>query len=266
MKWKGETADGAAVAGTAQIPNLSEENDIDEVEFEVELTSERTAARDKVKELLRKKGVAPVRDQLSKWLSALKTEYSGNLIKPTGASAAAPAPAPAKPAGVKLATTATVTNAAGPVSGAVAGAGAASGPGACKDLKLSDTFKCRAQDLYVALTDEGRVRAYTQSEAKVDATLGGAFALFSGGVTGVFTDLVPYERIGQAWRMAAWPAGHHSSVTLVLVDLGDECRLDLTQTGIPEAAFESVQLGWRTHQWARMKAVLGFGDGLGFSL
>jgi hypothetical protein len=46
-KWKGETADGTAVLGTLTIPNLSEENSMDEIDVEVDLTSDRTPARDK---------------------------------------------------------------------------------------------------------------------------------------------------------------------------------------------------------------------------
>lgn len=68
LKWKGETADGTAVQGTIDIPNLSEENEMDEIEVNVQLTSDRTAARDKVKDLLRTKGKLAIQDQLGKWL------------------------------------------------------------------------------------------------------------------------------------------------------------------------------------------------------
>lgn len=276
LKWKGEAADGSAAAGTASIPNLSEENDMDEIEFEVALTSDRTPEREKVKELLRKQGLKPLQALLKQWLTALRDDYCGNLIKPTKASsassigegtsaaaaaatpattsaaaAAAPAAAPAAPVGVKIASSLP------PVAKAP--------DAAYKDLKLSDKFKCRAQDLFAALTDEARVRAYTQSPASVDPKVGGAFSLFSGNVTGVFKDVKPYELLTQAWRMKTWAENHHSEVTLKILDLGDECKLELTQTGIPAADYESVKVGWRAHQWDRMKGILGFGSGLGMS-
>jgi len=76
---------------------------------------------------------------------------------------------------------------------------------------------------------------------------------------------VPYERVVQAWRMKHWPANHYSEVSLVIRDLGDQCRLELTQTGVPAADLESTQTGWRAHQWERMKTVLGFGSGFNLS-
>jgi len=48
LKWKGTTADGTAVTGTMSIPNLSEENDIDEIEITVAMTSDSTPERNKV--------------------------------------------------------------------------------------------------------------------------------------------------------------------------------------------------------------------------
>ena len=53
------------------------------------------------------------------------------------------------------------------------------------------------------------VRSYTRSDAKIDAKVGGAFSIFGGNVTGVIKDLVPHQRIVQAWRFNSWDEGKH---------------------------------------------------------
>ena len=122
----------------------------------------------------------------------------------------------------------------------------------------------QAADLFAAICTEDKVRAYTQSECKIDPKVGGEFSLFSGNVTGVFQELEPGKRIKQAWRFKHWPASHFSEVTLTITELEDKCKLELRQTNVPEADKESTENGWRTHQWERMKAILGFGSGLSF--
>lgn len=255
-KWKGETADGTAVLGTLTIPNLSEENSMDEIDVEVDLTSDRTPGRDKVKQMVRSKSKPVIQDQLAKWLSAMKDEFAQGLIKPTGQKSGQTAPA--KAAGVKL------TDAAAVVATPVVGSGSA-GSVEYKTLALTDTFKCRAMDLFQAMLDESRVKAYTQSDCKIDSKVGGQFSLFSGNITGTFKELIPGERIEQAWRMKHWPDNVYSHVSLKIEQLDDECKITLAQDGIPAPDYESVKTGWRSHQWERMKAILGFGTGFGFS-
>jgi activator of HSP90 ATPase len=261
LKWKGETADGTAVNGTIDCINLSEENDDDDLEFVTKLTSDETPERRKVKELIRKKGAELFRAQLATWMVKLKKEYAISLIKPQGGGAAkkdpskAATPAPVKVAAKKFAAE----------SGADSKA-----PAPKKEeskfvtITAEDEFKCKAVDLFAAICTEEKVQAYTQSECKIDPKVGGEFSLFSGNVTGVFQELEPGKRIKQAWRFKHWPASHFSEVTLTITELEDKCKLELRQTNVPEADKESTKNGWRTHQWERMKAILGFGSGLSF--
>ena len=71
------------------IPNLSEEHtDMKDVDLEVSLTSSSNAAGLALKEYLRKgPGATRVREQLQKYVDALKCEYSKDLILPKADSA-----------------------------------------------------------------------------------------------------------------------------------------------------------------------------------
>jgi len=256
MKWKGKTADGTIVNGTLEIPNLSEEQDIEDIDVNVTLTSDNTSDRRKVKDLVRKAGADLIRDQLTKWLDQLKTQYAADLIKPTKGKAAgggAGAGAPPAKVGVKLSETVKVVPKPKPVAAPKV---------SYKTIKLTDDFKCRGEDLFKALITEDLVKAYTSSDSKVDSKVGGEFTLFGGNVSGVFKEIVPYTKITQAWRMKSWPSGHFSDVTLEIEEKKDKVVLTLTQSGVPESEVESVKGGWRSNQWARMKGILGFGSGI----
>lgn len=262
LKWKGETSDGTVVNGSLSCDNLSEENDADDLEFSVKMDSEETSERRKVKELVRKKCTELVRGQLGKWMKLLKEEYSTDLIKPARDVSGDQQKAKTTPAKVA----ATTSNSAGADKAASSVKSSDSAAKKYVTISASDEFKCRAVDLWMAIVNEDRVRAYTQSDCKIDPKVGGEFSMFSGNVTGVFQELEHPKTIKQAWRFKHWPAGHFSDVTLTISELDDKCKLELVQTNVPESDRESTQNGWRTHQWQRMKAILGFGSGISFGL
>ena len=260
----GKTTDGAAVDGTIEIPNLSEEEDIEDIEVRVALKSAESPAARKVKELVRKRGGELIRAQLAKWTDQLKQEYAADLIKPVATiDVAGGGGVTAKKTPAAAAAPAAKADAAKAKS-APAGKAAPKKAGKYVTISVADEFKCRPEELFRAICDEGQVRAYTQAEAKVDAKVGGEFSLFGGNVVGVFQELEPHKKIRQAWRFKHWPDGHFSNVTMTLTDAGGKTKLSLTQTEVPEADKGTTEQGWRTHQWDRMKAILGFGAGLSF--
>lgn len=258
LKWKGKTTSGEAVNGTICVPNLSEEQDIEDLEVQVKLTSDETSDRRKVKDLVRKAGAELIRTQIAKWLVDLKEKYAQNLILPTKAGPGKPTPTQPT-AGVKVGTAAAAAAVKKPEPEKPKAT-------AFKTIKLSDEFKCRGTELFRALVEEAQVRAYTQSDCKIDAKTGGEFSLFGGNVTGVFKELVPYETIKQAWRFKHWPAGHFSDVTLTITENADNCKLELVHSNIPESDVETTTSGWKSHQWTRMKSILGFGSAINFGL
>ena len=48
---------------------------------------------------------------------------------------------------------------------------------------------------------------FTASSAKIDPVVGGTFSLFDGHIIGRILELVPDQRIVEAWRVVDWPAG-----------------------------------------------------------
>jgi activator of HSP90 ATPase len=86
--------------------------------------------------------------------------------------------------------------------------------------------------------------------------VGGAFTLFGGYITGRHIELVPNQRIVQAWRTGAWPAGVYSIAKFELVEQGAGCKIVFDHTGFPKGEAESLASGWKAHYWEPMAKLL----------
>jgi activator of HSP90 ATPase len=92
--------------------------------------------------------------------------------------------------------------------------------------------------------------------AAISATGGGAFSLFGGRISGRFIELVPDERIVQAWRPTEWAAGVFSIVRFELQEQGAATRLVFDHTGFPKGQAEHLAAGWKGNYWEPLAKVL----------
>jgi activator of HSP90 ATPase len=92
--------------------------------------------------------------------------------------------------------------------------------------------------------------------AEISPVVGGAFVLFGGYITGRHIELVPNERIVQAWRTGAWPAGVYSIAKFELVEQGAGCNIVFDHTGFPNGEAQSLASGWKAHYWEPMAKLL----------
>jgi uncharacterized protein YndB with AHSA1/START domain len=122
--------------------------------------------------------------------------------------------------------------------------------------------------VYAALTDAGQFEKLTRlsaaaqtmvSEHKpagIDARPGGPFELFGGYVTGRFLELLPSERIVQAWRAASWPPGSYSIARFQLVEQGTGTRVVFDHGGFPAGQAEHLAEGWHVNYWEPLAKLL----------
>ena len=87
---------------------------------------------------------------------------------------------------------------------------------------------------------------------EISARVGGSFTLFGGYITGRHLEMLPDERLVQAWRAGGWPAGDYSVVSFVLHDTDEGCRLVFDHRGFPEGQGSSLAYGWHVHYWDPM--------------
>ena len=108
--------------------------------------------------------------------------------------------------------------------------------------------------IYKALTDSKEFGTITELSMKGASTdiskeIGGAFSLFGGEITGRHIELVPNERVVQAWRDLGWAPGVYSIVKFELHDTDSQTRLLLDHTGFPQGKAAHLAEGWKLHYW-----------------
>jgi activator of HSP90 ATPase len=78
---------------------------------------------------------------------------------------------------------------------------------------------------------------------------GGEFTLFGGYITGRNVELLPDERLVQAWRAGSWNPGEYSVARFALVDHGAGTKLIFDHRGFPEGQGVHLADGWHVHYW-----------------
>lgn len=104
--------------------------------------------------------------------------------------------------------------------------------------------------VYAALTDENQFRKVSNGlETQISKEPGGAFSLFGKAIAGRHIELIPGQRLVQAWRSNGWPAGHFSIARFELKEEGAQTRIVFDHTGFPKGQAEHLAGGWKQHYW-----------------
>jgi activator of HSP90 ATPase len=90
---------------------------------------------------------------------------------------------------------------------------------------------------------------FTAMSATIDPTVGGSFTLFDGHIIGRILELVPNQRIVEAWRVVDWPAGDYSIAKFELKPQGSGTHLIFEHIGFPEGLKLHLAEGWQQHYW-----------------
>ncbi|GIY10911.1 activator of 90 kDa heat shock protein ATPase homolog 1 [Caerostris extrusa] len=248
MKWVATLSKSDIfLQGTIEIDNFSEENDMEDVAINVNLTTDGPEVK-VMKNLISEEGDKIIRKLLTQYVNLLRTEFSKEVILPTKE--------------IQLNEEAkkclnTIKNVK--MYDDTCRKSSENFTGETNELQTTETFKCTAQEFYLAMTVQELIQAFTKNTCVVDSEEGGKFELFGGNVQGYFTKLVPYETIEQKWRFKTWPAGHFSEVHIDIIEKLDCTEIRFSQTGIPKDQLDNTRKGWKKFYWQSMKGILGFG-------
>jgi len=107
------------------------------------------------------------------------------------------------------------------------------------------------QQVFELLTSGSLFSSATGQPAEITDREGDSFSLFGRRVEGRQIELVPGQRVVQAWRFgaahpSAWEPGVYSTVRFTLEPAGDGTRLVIDHAGIPEEWIEHISLGYPT--------------------
>ena len=110
-------------------------------------------------------------------------------------------------------------------------------------------FKASPQRVYEALLDQKQFSEFSTMSAQIDPAVGGTFSLFNNHIIGRNLELVPNQRIVQAWRVVDWAPGVYSIARFELIPQGSGTHLIFEHTGFPENLHDHLAEGWQTHYW-----------------
>ena len=127
----------------------------------------------------------------------------------------------------------------------------------------STEFRTDAANLFQTFTDPQRIAAFTRAPPKnfTGAKPGGTFELFGGNVSGEFTELEEPTHIVQKWRLAQWPAGHYSTLS-IWFDQNDVDAVTVMRVewkGVPVGQEEPTKTNWDQYYVRSIKTTFGFG-------
>ncbi len=136
-------------------------------------------------------------------------------------------------------------------------------------IHLEPVFKASRKRVYEALTDtkqfnsvmmlSAAMKSGTAPGAKpteISREVGGAFLVFGGYITGRHIELVPNERIVQAWRTAGWNPGVYSIAKFELVEQDTGTKIVFDHTGFPKGEAEHLAAGWKANYWEPLEKFL----------
>lgn len=111
--------------------------------------------------------------------------------------------------------------------------------------------------VYAALTTADQFSALTGgAPAEIAAEDGGAFSCFGGKVAGRNIELVPNQRLVQAWRVGDWDAGVFTLVRFELSPEGAGTKVVFDQAGVPDAKKSELEGGWHAMYWEPLRKYL----------
>ena len=93
----------------------------------------------------------------------------------------------------------------------------------------------------------------------ISTELGGLFTLFGGYITGRHLEMLPNERLVQAWRAASWKPGGFSIAAFYLTAEGGKTKLNFEHRGFPNGNGVSLAQGWHSHYWQPLAKYLAQG-------
>jgi activator of HSP90 ATPase len=129
-------------------------------------------------------------------------------------------------------------------------------------------FKASRRRVYAALTDSKQFHQVTQLSAAMRSGMapgtvteigkepGQTFSLFGGYISGRQIELVPDERIVQAWRVATWSPGVYSIAKFEFADDGHGSKIVFDHSGFPKGQGEHLAAGWKANYWEPLEKYL----------
>jgi activator of HSP90 ATPase len=114
-------------------------------------------------------------------------------------------------------------------------------------------FNASPERFYQAILDAKHFAEFSGMPATIDATAGGSFSMFGGLIQGRNVEVVPNQRIVQAWRPASWDPGVYSVVRFEFKPGSTGTSLTFDHTGFRSGLYDHLDWGWKNRYWGPLK-------------
>ncbi len=120
---------------------------------------------------------------------------------------------------------------------------------------LTASIPASPEEIYRAWLDSLAHSQMTGSEASMSDQIGAEVSAWEGYISGRNIELIPSERIVQAWRTTEFEDEDEDSViTVVLEPVGDETLLTLEHSNVPDEHRSYEEGGWESNYFEPMVA------------
>lgn len=227
------------------------------LQFDIDIYAE-ASSKQPVKDLVRSEIVPQLRSRLQKLGPALIAEHGKDIQHAPGSNPSSGFSTP------KYLSSSSINKASDIKSPSTSTQSSSTGPSInVTTITDSAEFRTTAAELYQTFTDPQRLAAFTRSPPKnfTGAKPGGHFELFGGNVSGEFTELEEPTHIVQKWRLAQWPQGHYSTLS-IWFDQNDVDAVTVMRVewkGVPVGQEEPTKGNWGEYYVRSIKTTFGFG-------
>ena len=260
LLWKARSvADGETVAeGTAHLPYISDENDLDDFEIKWAMTTARSAVSDDARAKAHEAAKPVLKRVIPQFLAELLSTHSSKHGAQVGS---VPPSQPSKPAveTPNLTSPSSPSTSSSSCSGGVPLAKVSSGGIKVSCLKMNLDFAGPPGELFDCFADKRRVQVYAGSDCALEFSVGGSFSLFDGNISGKIVDIHPRQKLSMTWRISSWPKEHYSLVTITFQPSSSGTNLSVVQDNVPEGEVDRTRDGWTRFYWERISSCFGCG-------
>ncbi|USP81746.1 dehydrogenase protein [Curvularia clavata] len=253
----GKNKEGEEASGTITVPEVAHDTEEDEYVFDVDVYSD-DSSKQPVKELVRSDIVPQLRKVFAKLAPAIMAEHAKDIQHAPGTNPSSNfTPA-------KVYSSSSVNKSSSSKSEATTSQKSSTGA-VVNVTTITDSaeFRTDAANLFQTFTDPQRLAAFTRAPPKnfTGAKPGGTFELFGGNVSGEFTELEEPTHIVQKWRLAQWPAGHYSTLSIWFDqnDIDAVTVMRVEWKGVPVGQEEPTKTNWDQYYVRSIKTTFGFG-------
>uniref|UniRef100_A0A0N4Z907 Aha1_N domain-containing protein n=1 Tax=Parastrongyloides trichosuri TaxID=131310 RepID=A0A0N4Z907_PARTI len=229
--------------GYIEIPNLSDENDADEIDVQSTIET-RGPHEAEIRSIMSREGTKLIQEQCGKYIKELKEEFSKGLILPTNS---------VKPQVITSGKTTVIDKKA--FQNTIVESKKEekkeevyTGPIDTTTFETKESFKVPVDVLFKLVFEKENVTKWTNSTPKAYSfEEGGEFSLIGGQISGKFVKIIENQEVDMKWRLKSYPTGHYADVKVRVVDQSDTSDLVIEAKNVPKKDYDDTKIGFERY-------------------